>query len=128
MKREPDWPPAPGRHPCDDTLALQTERVAHFKRRVAERGESPQAVVIVLINVDDVHGRDMADALMPGQEAMWQGFRDQGQTPFARGLAGRAGVQRCLDFISAAAGAKLRAVPGLAVVVIDHGTAAVYEA
>jgi hypothetical protein len=111
---------------CLATLRMNADRVAHFKGRMDVLKKSPKEVVIVLINVDDVHGKDMADSLMPGNEAMWQSFRDQGQVPFARGLAEREGIQNCLNLIDSEAAGKLRDSTGTAVVVVDHGTADVY--
>jgi hypothetical protein len=120
---------AVGKHNCRLTFEGQAERVAHFKRRIAERGVSPDDVVITLVNVDDVNGGPIADVLMPGQEAMWQEFRAAGQVPFARGLAGRQGVQAMVTMLDAEAGEKLRAMVGkAAVVVVDHGVVEVFEA
>src|SRR6185436_4774477 len=54
--------------------------------------DDPTAVaVVVLLNVDDVHGGPIADMLMPGHN--WQEIRDRGEVPFARGLAMRSGIQ-----------------------------------
>lgn len=64
------------------------------------------------------------DALMPGTD--WQAIRDQGQVPFARGLAGREG-QGMLDFLDAEAAGK-RHMNDLAVVVVDYEVADVFEA
>ncbi len=113
------------KHNCDGTLAANAARVAHFKHRVREMGHVG-AVVIVLINVDDGHGSVLADALMPGSD--WQQYRDRGEVPFARGLAMRDGVQKFLELIDTDAADKLRAMDGLAVVVVDYGVAEVYEA
>ncbi|HEY4475331.1 MAG TPA: hypothetical protein VJB92_01235, partial [Candidatus Paceibacterota bacterium] len=47
---------AVGKHNCKNTLELNADRVKHFKRRLAERGMTADKAVIVLLNVDDVHG------------------------------------------------------------------------
>ncbi len=114
------------KHNCGSTLAANAARVAHFKHRVRELGRSAAEVVIVLINVDDGHGSVLADAIMPGHD--WQQYRDRGEVPFARGLAMRDGVQKFLELIDTDAADKLRAMDGLAVVVVDYGVAEVYEA
>lgn len=114
------------RHNCRLTRDANAERIAHFARRVSERGDSVLDVVIIIANVDDVHGRILADASMPGFD--WQRIRDQGQMPFARGLAGRRGIQDFLNKIDHVAAEKLRNEPGLAVVVVDRGVADVYKA
>jgi len=117
---------AAGEHNCRIRLEQQAERVRYFAQRLQDRGDDPAQIAIVLINVDDVHGRDIADQLMPGQDAMWQRFREQGQTPFARGLAGREGIFRCVECLNPEQAIKMQALPGIVVVVIDHGTAAVF--
>lgn len=119
---------AVAKHNCRATLEEQRERVEHFVRRVAALGRTPAEVVITLVNVDDPHGRPLAELLMPGNEAAWQAFRDAGQVPFARGLATREGIQSFLDIVDEDAADKLRALDGLAVVVVDCGVAEVFEA
>lgn len=83
------------KHNCRNTLDLNADRVAHFKRRLAERRLTAADAVIVLLNVDDIHGGPLADLLMPGYN--WQEVRDRGEIPFARGLAMRQGIQETLD-------------------------------
>jgi hypothetical protein len=118
------------KHNCLLTLKNQAERVQHFARRIADRGDSTKDVVIVLIHVNDPHGGPIANLLMPGKEAMWQEIRDQGQVPFARGLAGREGMQEALELFDAEAAEKLQRMPEdkVAVVVVDHGVAEVFAA
>lgn len=108
---------------CRQLFEMNAERVAHFRER-ARAHATPTA--IVLINVDDVHGGPMADALMPGTD--WQPFRDRGELPLARGLAGREGIEAALASFDPEAAEKLGALQGLAVVVVDHGVAEVFEA
>lgn len=112
---------------CRGTFDINAERVIYFKNRMAERGLSADQAVIMLVNVDDVNGGPLADALMPG--ANWQQFRDQGQVPFARGLAGRPGIQGILAAFDKEAAEKLETMPGVpAAVVVDHGVAEVFPA
>jgi hypothetical protein len=111
---------------CQKTFEINADLVQHFKGRVAALGKSKEDVVIVLINVDDIHGRDLAEFLMPG--ANWQQVRDMGQVPYARGLADRMGIQKCLDALDKDAADKLIGCDGIGVVVIDHGTAEVFVA
>lgn len=114
------------KHNCRNTFEINADRVAHFKRRLTERGMTADQAVIVLLNVDDVHGGPLADDLMPGHN--WQQIRDQGETPFARGLAMREGIQGALDIFDKEAAEKLKGMIDVAVVVIDHGVAEVFVA
>lgn len=119
---------AVGKYNCTGTFEAQEDRIAHFARRMKQRGDSPHAVIIVLINVDDTKlSRSLADTLMPGHN--WQMYRDEGEVPFARGLAGREGVQGVLDYFDKEAAAQLTELAGeIAVVVFDHGVAEVFPA
>lgn len=114
------------KHNCRNTLDLNADRVEHFKRRLTERGMSPDQAVIVLLNVDDVHGGPLADILMPGHN--WQEIRDKGEIPFARGLAMRDGIQEALGAFDKDAATKLQSISDVAVVVVDHGVAEVFAA
>lgn len=114
------------KHNCRETLDANADRVAHFKQRAAELGHSANSVVIVLLNVDDHHGGEIADLLMPDHD--WQQYRDRGEVPFARGLAGRIGIQETLEMFDKEAAEKLAAMQTLAVVVVDRGVAEVFEA
>jgi hypothetical protein len=117
---------AVSKHNCKNTLEMNADRVAYFKRRLAERGMTPDQAVIVLLNVDDPHGGPLADMLMPGHN--WQEYRDKGEVPFARGLAMREGIQLVLPHIDKEAAEKLRGMTEVAVVVVDHGVAEVFAA
>lgn len=112
------------KHNLRGTLEMNADRVAHFKRRVAELGRLPTEVVIVVLAVDDKFGGALAKILMPGHD--WQAYRDRGEVPFARGLAGREGIEEALDTFDKEAAAKLRETRDLAVVVVDRGVAEVF--
>lgn len=115
------------KHNCRATLSANMESATRFLNRVHQRGDSSNDVVIVILNVDDVHGGPMAEALMPGYN--WQPIRDEGQIPFARGLAGRGFIQEALGFFDQDASDKLMALDsGFAIVVVDHGVAEVFMA
>lgn len=116
---------AVGKHNCRGTLKLNADRLAHFRRRFKERGMTVSDVVIVIVNVDDVHGGPLADALMPGMN--WQKIRDCGEIPFARGLVGREGIQEALNAFDQEAAKKLRDTTNIAVVVVDYGVAEVFR-
>ena len=105
---------------------MNADRVEHFKQRAIERGLGAEEVVITLINVDDVHGSVLADALMPGFD--WQSIRDRGEVPFARGLAAREGLQEFLEITDLEASTKLREAQALSVIVVDRGVAEVFPA
>ena len=115
---------AVGKHNCKATLEMNADRVTHFRNRATERGDSDNDILIVLANVDDRNGAELASMLMPGHD--WQQYRDRGEIPFARGLAGREGVQSFLEIVDTEAAKKLKASEGLAVVVVDHGVAEVF--
>ena len=114
------------KHNCRILLEAHGERVEYFKRRVVALGRSPEDTVIVLVQVDDVYGGPLAEALMPGHD--WQAFRDRGEVPMARGLAGRKGIQAALERFDREAATKLRDMEtlGVAVVVVAHGVAEVF--
>lgn len=111
---------------CKSTLKMNIDRMAHFEARVSELKRTPADAVIVIIKVDDPNGGPIADALMPN--CNWQEIRDRGETPFARGLADREGMQEVLDSIDTEAATKLREMTGLAIVVVDHGVAEIFRA
>ncbi len=115
-----------GKRNCRTTFMAQLDVIRRFAMRATERGDSINDVVIVLINVDDANGQHIAPMLMP--DHCWQQYRDRCEVPFARGLAGREGIQAALDIIDEDAASKLRAMTELAVIVIDHSTADVYPA
>lgn len=117
---------AVGKHNCRNTFDLNADRIAHFKRRLFERGMSASDALITVLNVDDPHGGPLADALMPGHN--WQQYRDRGEVPFARGLAMRAGIEKALDTFDKEAAEKLRGMTDVAVVVVDHGVAEIFAA
>jgi hypothetical protein len=111
------------------TFELNKDRIAHFKARSVEiaaaRGLTPDDMVIVILNVNDRIGGQLAEALMPGYD--WQSMRDRGEIPFARGLATRAPIQHLLDVFDPDAADTLRAFVGLAVVVIDYDVARIHH-
>jgi hypothetical protein len=112
------------KHNCKGLFDMNQERVAHFKRRMAEKNLSASEVVIVLINVDDVHGRDLAEVLMPGAD--WQAIRDRGEMPVARGLVSRKPIEEILSTFDVEAAEKLAASTKVAVVVVDRGVAEIF--
>lgn len=114
------------RHNLGNTYSLNRDRIEHFVRRVAALGKTAADTVITCINVDDQVGGILAEKLMPGFD--WRPIRAAGQVPFARGLAGREGIQGFLDLAYPEVGRTLRAAEGLCVVVVDHGTAAIFRA
>ena len=111
---------------CIATFEMNADRIAHFKNRIGERQMDPKTVVIVIINVDAPYGGDLADMLMPGHD--WQQFRDNGEVPFARGLAMREGVQEYVKLFDAEASQKIETVAGIPVVVIDYSVAEIFSA
>ncbi len=115
-----------GKYNCIYTLEINADRVEHFKRRLTECGLTPTEAVIILLNVDDQNGGQIAEVLMPGHN--WQEIRDRGEVPFARGLAGREGIHEALNTFDQEAGKKLQNMTEVAVVVVDHGVAEVFPA
>lgn len=117
---------AVSKHNCKGTLEINAERIEHFKGRLAELGKTPEEAVIVLLNVDDANGAQIADALMPNHD--WDAIRAKDEIPFARGIAMREGIQKALAIFDESASEKLRSFEGVAVVVVDHGVAEVFAA
>lgn len=115
-------------HNCAQTMRLHWSAIRRFGLRIRERNLSTTDVVIVLLNVDDPHGRLLTDVLMPGQDQAWQAMRDQKEVPFARGLAKRHAIQEVVSVLDAAVGERLKSWPQETVVVVmDHGVVAVFN-
>ena len=114
------------KHNCKGTLELNSDRIKHFKNRFKAKGLSAQDAVIVVLNVDDLHGGPLAENLMPGYN--WQEIRDRGEKPFARGLAVRDGIEEVLQAFDNEAANKLKGMTEISVVVVDHGVAEVFTA
>jgi len=112
-------------HNCREVLRAQIDRVRHFERRIDERGLSAATVLIVLINVDTTYGGPLAASLMPGAD--WSEMRARGETPYARGIVERPGMQDWLDKTGLPAAVKLRGIDGGAVLVVDQEHAAVFS-
>ena len=117
---------AMAKYKCEAIFDSQSERIAHFVKRIHSRNLTAEDVVIVLLQVGDSNGFMITDILMPGHD--WQSCRDRGEIPFARGIAGREGIQKAIDSFDIEAGNKLRQMDGIAVVVVDHGVAEVFQA
>ena len=114
------------KHNCQNTFDMSIDRVAHFKQRLSERGMTAEQAVIVILNVDDMHGGPLADVLMPGHN--WQEIRDRDEVPFARGLAMRGGIEDAIRVFDTEAADKLQSMSEVAAVVVDHGVAEVFAA
>lgn len=119
---------AVNKHNCLATAAVNAERIAYFKERVVTLGRTAVDTVIVILNVDDPNGGALAAALMPGMDRLWQGYRDEGKTPYARGLAVREGVLQFVYGQCHVTREEVESVTGLAVVIVDHGTAVILQA
>lgn len=117
---------AVGKRNCKKTLRTNTDKVAHYKYRLAKRGFSAYEVVIVLLNVDDMYGGQLADTLMPDHN--WQKIRNCGEVPFARGLVMRDFMQEALEAFDREAAAKLSKMTDVAVVVVDYQVAEIFSA
>jgi hypothetical protein len=117
---------AVGKANCAETFKAQRERVDHFTGRAVARGLGPKDVVIVLLNVNDARGGQLADLLMPNAGPMWDEMRARGEVPFARGLASRDGTADFVRAYDPECAAKLERL-GVAVVVMDHGVIEVFE-
>jgi hypothetical protein len=100
------------------------ERVDHFRSRIYERGQSPSEVVIVMLNVNDPRGAQLAGVLMPDHD--WDAYRARGEVPYARGLAERSGIQGLLDDVDAEQAERLRSAH-VAIFMIDRGIVAAFD-
>jgi hypothetical protein len=113
---------------CRETLRSQAERVAHYVRRIGERGDHPGDVVIVVLAIDDPNGGSLASTLTPGRAPEWLAMRRRGEKPVTSALTVRASIARLLEMADADAAAKLENLRDVAaVVVLDHGVAEVFE-
>lgn len=106
---------------CEALLEGNGERIVYFKQRMEELEYSPAEVVIVIINVDDVHGGPLAETFMPQYD--WQPIRNRGGIPIARGLVGRTFIKEVVRVFDLEAADKLDGIEGVAAVVVDHGVA-----
>jgi hypothetical protein len=110
---------------CKGSLEENGDRVEHFKRRMGELNQTPEECVIVILSVDDPHGAEIADILMPDHD--WQQYRDRGEKPIARGLAGREFIQSALEIFDQEAAMKLKDMKDMVpVVVVDFMVAEVF--
>ena len=106
---------------CIGTLQLNKDRIVHFRQRIVDLGKSPDEFVIVIISVDDVHGRYLAEVLMPNTD--WTPHREGGKTPYARGLAEKQGIIGFIEAIGEKQEAELlKQMKDVAIVIIDYGT------
>lgn len=103
-------------------FATNRDRLSHFAQRIVDLDQSPADWMIVLIHVDDPSGlgRCMADVLMPGAD--WDAYRNRGEHPLARGLAGRKGIMLMLSEMAPKAALALSLIEGVAVLAVDSGT------
>lgn len=114
-----------GKGNCRKTLDAFADRVQYFAGRMATRGMTYKDTVIVLVNVDAPAGDLLADVLMPGHD--WNKYRERGETPFARGVAVREGIQEFLEAFDKEAADKLKAMEEISIVVVDFGVAEIYS-
>lgn len=110
---------------CDVTYRQDPKRIEYFKGRLVERGLPVDDWLVIVANVDDPHGEAIAHCLMPDYD--WEPYRKLGQTPYARGLAGRKWVEEVLEIFDTEAAEKLKNIKSVVpVVVVDFGVAEIY--
>lgn len=114
------------RERCKLILNGQLDRVEYFKERMDATDRDPREWAILLCHVDDKHGREIAEALMPGYD--WNPIRATGAMPIARGFVNRVWIHGLLETFDPSAAKALEGVYGKAVIVIAHGVAEVYPA
>lgn len=110
---------------CESTYLNNLERIQHFKNRIEEKKVNPEGYAIVIINVDAPYGGEIAESLMPGHD--WQQYRDQGQTPMARGLVHKKPMTEIINLFDNEASLKINTITGVPVVVVDHGVAEIFS-
>lgn len=104
---------------CTALLALNEERVRHFLQRAhAHRAES---LCLVVLDVDDPRGGELAGKLMPGHD--WQACRDRGERPVACGLVRLGGMIDYLETLEDGASSAFMWCPddALPIVVMTDG-------
>jgi hypothetical protein len=121
---EPAFFRAMGKLNCCDTFRENLNWICYIRWYMSVLDYSPSTKVILLANVDDLHGAGIAGFILPGYP--WQEIRDRGQVPFARELARRDFMLEALEVFDQEAAAKLARTIGTAVVVIDYGVAEIF--
>lgn len=114
---------------CERTFFANREHILRFAER--SRAHLPGSSIVVVLNMEDPVAAVLGAALASETDLV-----PDGQPPFIRGLAERFGVADFLAEIDMAALAKLESLDILPtdylsafpVVVIDHGTIAVFPA
>lgn len=117
---------AQARGGCRKTLDGFAEAVARFKGRIQAATDDPTAFVVVIVSTDSAFGhRLLSEVLMPKRD--WTTPLSMKQ--FGWGKVPRDLILLALDTYDTDAATCLRAMTTkVAAVVIDYGTAAVFEA
>lgn len=102
------------------------ERVEYFRRRVDKLGLAPKDVCMVILQVDDVHGAELSEILLPNED--WGKTRAQGLEPIARGLVYRSFVHDAVAQFDSWAASELEQNDGYVVLVVAYGVAKVFVA
>lgn len=113
----------------DEAFRASYERLRQIAGRAVRKGFTYKTALLTCIMVDS-HWRSLVEALMPGQEKVWQAHRDVGSLPFARGYSPRELLEKVivLDVPSLAPHFKKAPPPGeLLVIACDDEGASLYS-
>ncbi len=110
---------------CRNTVLLHKERIFYFINRIKELKHIPESILINIINVDAMYGKELADVLMPNYE--WNEIRNQGQVPFARGLSKREGMIDIIYYLDSKVAERITKIK-TAIFVCDHGVVECFDA
>ena len=109
---------------CRAFYQANADGVTHFCQRFREKGYRPADVCMIIADVDDPNGAQVADVTMPGHD--WDSVRAQGLRPVARGLYDREIIQKMVEIIDPIAGEQMRTINGLVAAVVSSGTALIF--
>lgn len=111
---------------CKFTLDLNTIFIKYYKDSIAIKKLHADEVVIIVVSVDDVHGKHIAAGITPNFD--WQEIHDRKERPTLRGIYDRKVIQEMLNIVDEDASEKLKSMTDIAVVVVDYGVAEVFTA
>lgn len=102
------------------------DAIARFVKRFDQGRCDRKEFMIIVANVDDPCGTELANDLMRGVD--WSSIRAKGQVPYARGVVTRSAYQDMFDSHFPDVAAELRAIRGVAVFVCDNGILTAFDA
>lgn len=106
---------------CKKVAKMHKATIKKLRDRVIEMRKSPAELAIVIANVEDDNGGDIAEMLMPGHD--WGKALEKDKAVFAIGLADRKAIEHVIRFIDEEAADRLSVAFSTRVIVVDYGVA-----